>query len=796
MALKPQPAAPVELFYSYAHEDGKLREKLDNHLSLMERQGLIKEWHDRDISAGDDWATEIDENLDSARLILLLVSDDFMASDYCYSVEMERALERHERGEARVIPVILRPVDWESSPFGKLQALPKDGKPVVEWRPRDRAFKDIAQGIRKIIKEFKPKPPSVTLIPRPPLVGFVARRDEQGRDILSRLREELAPQSSKLVTLWGPGGVGKTTLAAEAARSLADDFAGRLVWSSAEGRASYSLSTLLDDIATQLGRPDLRPLAPEPKKAQVHALVSDPPALVVLDNYETVAPDEQVNIEEWFTQSRCTSLITSRQRVAPTLSVNIAAMSREEAEELLERLVTQTQDPEIFSASVRQRVYETAEANPFLIRWVVAQIDLAKKPQDVLNDLTHGEGNAAERVFDRSFNLPQIGDDGRTVLLALSLFTPHATREALAEVSGFGNDLRRLEKAIEGLSSLWLVEVTEGNERLLLRGLRRELAKSRLSKDARADEFRERFVTYFLRYALEHKEPTPENYNVLEAEKDNLISATEVTFDYGDRKGVLPMAYVLASPVSGMLSVRGYWDEAVRLGEQALQTARSLQDEVEIAGLSHNVAVMYESRGELAKARRLYGESLEIARKLGDQRGIAITFHQLAMLAQGLGNLKEARQLYIESLETKKKLGDQNGIASTLHQLAMLRYMEGEPEEARRFFGESLEIAKRLGNQSSIASTLHQLAVLSQNQGGLDEARRLYNESLEIKQRLGEQSGIASTLGNLGVLAEDEGNKTEAARLFREALRIFEKLGSPEAEKVRRSLVRIESELD
>ena len=99
------------------------------HLGILKRQGVIRDWHDRKITAGTEWKGQIDHHLDTAGVILLLVSADFIASDYCYDVEMKRALERHDTGEARVIPVILRPVDgWQAAPFGKLQAAPTDGQ--------------------------------------------------------------------------------------------------------------------------------------------------------------------------------------------------------------------------------------------------------------------------------------------------------------------------------------------------------------------------------------------------------------------------------------------------------------------------------------------------------------------------------------------------------------------------------------------------------------------------------------------------------------------------------------------
>lgn len=145
----------VELFYAYSHKDERLRDKLETHLSILKRNGIISSWHDRKIPAGAGWTGEIDEHLNRAAIILLLVSADFIASDYCYDKEMMRAMERHELGEAKVVPVILRPCDWQGAPFGKLQGLPKDMKPVTSWTSRDEAFKSIAMGIRKVAEELR-----------------------------------------------------------------------------------------------------------------------------------------------------------------------------------------------------------------------------------------------------------------------------------------------------------------------------------------------------------------------------------------------------------------------------------------------------------------------------------------------------------------------------------------------------------------------------------------------------------------------------------------------------------------
>ena len=144
----------IEVFYSYSHVDEELRIQLENHLTILRRKEVITDWHDRKIDAGREWEGEIDAHLNTAHIILLLISSDFIASDYCYNVEMMRAMERHNAGEARVIPVILRSVDWQGAPFGTLQALPQDAVPVTRWEDQDEAFTNITEGIRKVVEEF------------------------------------------------------------------------------------------------------------------------------------------------------------------------------------------------------------------------------------------------------------------------------------------------------------------------------------------------------------------------------------------------------------------------------------------------------------------------------------------------------------------------------------------------------------------------------------------------------------------------------------------------------------------
>lgn len=149
---------PVEVFISYSHEDKLLRNQLAIQLSNLRRQEVIRDWFDGDIIPGMEWREQIQQHLEHAQIILLLISADFMASEFCYSIEMTQAIQKHKDGKARVLPILLRPTDFEGAPFAKLLMLPTDAKPITKWTNKDDAFEDIVKGIRRAINELKEKP--------------------------------------------------------------------------------------------------------------------------------------------------------------------------------------------------------------------------------------------------------------------------------------------------------------------------------------------------------------------------------------------------------------------------------------------------------------------------------------------------------------------------------------------------------------------------------------------------------------------------------------------------------------
>lgn len=153
-----------KVFVSYSHKDESHREDFEDHLVMLRRRGVIDVWHDRKILPGAEWKGEIDDNLEEADIVIFLVSPSFLASDYCYDVELKRALEKKDEGTAEIISILVRPCDWMGGGFAKYQALPKDAVPITTWDDPDSAWLNVVDGLKRHIDEFSER--NINLTPK------------------------------------------------------------------------------------------------------------------------------------------------------------------------------------------------------------------------------------------------------------------------------------------------------------------------------------------------------------------------------------------------------------------------------------------------------------------------------------------------------------------------------------------------------------------------------------------------------------------------------------------------------
>ncbi|MEI6501184.1 MAG: COR domain-containing protein, partial [Armatimonadota bacterium] len=209
----------LKLFISYSHKDEAFRERLEVHLKLLERTEKIAPWHDRRLLPGDDWKGQIDRNMETADIILLLVSADFIASDYCYDTEMDCMLKRASAGESRIVPIIVNDCDWTTAPFARVQALPSGARPVAVWSNAESAWTDVAKGIRSVINDIRRVAPPWSeqrlMLRSVELVNICC---------FGQSRLDLATEGSpcQFGLVFGPNSIGKTTLLRSIAIGLCD----------------------------------------------------------------------------------------------------------------------------------------------------------------------------------------------------------------------------------------------------------------------------------------------------------------------------------------------------------------------------------------------------------------------------------------------------------------------------------------------------------------------------------------------------------------------------------------------
>ena len=290
--------APIHIFVSYSHRNEDDKDRLVTHLKLMERQGLVAPWDDRQIAPAEEWEPAIKEHLERAGLIILLISADFLASDYCWGKELKRAMGRHDAGEAKVVPVFAQPCDWKGAAFGKLQGVPQDAVPISDFPNPEFGFAEAAKAIRQAVENLRSNPQSPVRDPQssialsrlPHGAEKLFGRDEE----LKRLDDAWADTGTHVVSIVAWGGVGKTALAVEWMVRLAQrDWAGverYFDWSfysqGTRGQGAASADIFIAAALAHFGDPDPQAGSAWDRGERLARLVAQRPTVLILDGVE------------------------------------------------------------------------------------------------------------------------------------------------------------------------------------------------------------------------------------------------------------------------------------------------------------------------------------------------------------------------------------------------------------------------------------------------------------------------------------------------------------------------------
>ncbi|HEY6540972.1 MAG TPA: tetratricopeptide repeat protein, partial [Ktedonobacteraceae bacterium] len=744
-----------ELFYSYAHQDERLRKELNNHLYNLKRSGLIVDWYDRDISAGTDWEQEIDSHLNTAQVILLLISPDFMASDYCFSVEMKRALERHEAGEARVIPIILKPVDWSGTPFSKLQVLPRNRKAVTSWRDRNAAFVEIASNVRETLKDLRKSSainrtsssiPASSPLPSPttPILSLSPLEEVQAlapvwnvpyarnprftdrEEILQYLHETFSRNTENSINqplaLSGLGGMGKTQIALEFAYRYREEYP-IVLWAKADSQEV--LTSELASFATLLKVPG------QQEQDQQYALVAvkrwlevHPGWLLILDNIE----DLQLAHEYLPTAPQGLVLLTTRSQVTHGIAkcLDIDKLDPDDGALLLLRRLGRLAADVLFDHASEQERDQAREiaimlgGHPLAIDQAGAYVD-----ENGGNLHRYPDLYARRRTYLLTTRGGLLPDHPESVATTLSLSIEKveqeddAALELLRCIAFLYPDTIPDELLEQGASQLgWRLQEVVSDplafERVI--GELRKYSLVRRNSDG-ATLTIHRLVQDVIKESMD--EPTQLQW------AERVVRAINQAFpkvefaNWGTCQQFLPQAqhcFLLTETWHFTFS--------------------------ESAQLVYKTGKYLEERGQYAVATTLIRQSLTIREQtLGmEHPEVAESLNELAILYWQQGHYSEAEPLIKRALAIREQVLGLNhpDTALSLNNLAMLysdqhRYSEAEPLIKR-----ALAIREQvLGlNHPATGASLNNLALLYRNQHRYSEAEPLINRAIAIGEQV------------------------------------------------------------
>jgi tetratricopeptide (TPR) repeat protein len=795
---------PIEIFCSYAHKDEALMQELEIHLSGLKRQGLVSTWHDRKIEAGTDWAQAIHAQLEQALVILLLVSPDFIASDYCYQIEMQRAVRRHEENSARVIPIIIRPCDWSHTPFARLQSLPRDGKPITTWENQDVAWHNVAAGIRRAIEDLplltESAPhadlPAIWNIPYPRNPFFIGR-DE----LLLRLHTQLQAGQTTAISqspqaISGLGGIGKTQMAVEYAYRYHQEYE-VVLWARAENQET--LISSYNTIATLLKLPEREVQEQEiTLQAIKRWLQTHRKWLLILDNADNLdlLPTYLPPIPGGHI------LLTTRawdmQRLASRIEVETLPLEQGTLF-LLRRAALIPPDAALDQARIEDRqtamqIVQELGGLPLALDQAGAYLEATgmslsqyrqvyqRHRRTLLRERRARVPDHPEPVTTTwSLSFKQV-EEHNQASAGLLRFCAYLAPDAIPEniitegaphlgprLASVATDPLKLGQAIEALRAYSLVQRDPQTQTLSVHRLVQAVVRDSMTAKAQT-QWKQRVVR-----AVNASCPNVEDVAQWDACERWLPHAQMCAIWIEQEDMTLPEAARLLNEAGYYLHLQARYEQAKPLYQSALTIReRALGSEhPDTATTLHHLAWLYRDQDQGERAELLYQRALAVReRALGSEHpSTASTLNHLAELYRSQGQYGRAEPLYQRALAIKeKKLGREHpSAANTLHNLAVLYQNQGQYEQAELLYLRALAIRDRMPGPKHpyAAGTLHQLATLYEAQGKYEQAELLYQRALSIRERhLGPQHpDTKTTLENYASLLRAMGRDEEAASL-------------------------------
>nr|WP_288210138.1 toll/interleukin-1 receptor domain-containing protein [uncultured Dysgonomonas sp.] len=484
----------VSVFISYSHEDETYKDKLEKHLSILKRNEIIETWHDRKIVPGEEWDKIIKQELESAQIILLLVSVDFLNSDYCYDVEIKRAVERHNSGEAVLIPIILRKCDWKDTSFSKIQALPKNADPVKSFNDEDEAFYSITEGIKSSISKLREKEKIKYTLANPNKIKNVEISYQIKNECdtppsvlhwVGRQKEidEIDLDLHKVVFISGLGGQGKSGLASHYVREVALKNGVWEFWDwrdcqEKENRIHTKIISIIVRItegrilANQISEATIDELIEllfqELGSRKIVFVFDNIDAYIEFENFHLIGAVDKLYKAALKRNHNSKFIFTCRSSINDVdpelLSIKLLGLSLEETKVLFDNYKLPYKSDDVQRLS--EKSFHLSKGHPLWLNLIIAQarrgLEIAESfIKDVAGHSTFQEDSLSSLLSNKILNAiwMTLNDKQKTLLLAFAEIVRAETEENLSKILNSELKYNQFSKAFSAIKKLNLVVV-------------------------------------------------------------------------------------------------------------------------------------------------------------------------------------------------------------------------------------------------------------------------------------------------------------------------------------------------
>ena len=790
-----------KIFISYSHKDEKWLQQLHVHLKPLSRLGKVDWWDDTKISPGLKWREEIEKALSAAKIVVLLVSPDFLASDFISEYELPMALKAAETEGATILSVVVSPSRFSNdNSLTQFQMVNAPSKSLIEMRKneRDRCWIKLVDCIENVlnspsdvsasstVRQNKSQTagviePSLVLPDIIPAVGVFIDRKEQKKNI----RRFLGDESRRLVVIQGLPGIGKTTLAAKLAGEVAKRFKA-IFWMTckADQLSSDVLFAKLDSFFERNGEQELRSIWNDPRtdhlETKINRLIrvlSVNSYLLIFDEFQNwMDSDFQVKnneVRKVLASILCTShqskvmLISDQKPLFDPIVFHLPLGSEIECE-LLKldnpssiKFLSET-GLEIHDQELLNRVVEHCDGNPFMMQVFSFLVKGShRSPEDLL---ASGE---TETKLASLFQVAtkDLGEDSLRLLQMLSIVRLALNEKQVRELTPSGG------KAIGLLLDRFLVTKNAQTHKFNVSTMVRNYIKGRISSSYQK-ELHKQAAEFYMK---QRSDKVPRNYEELQLGVEEAFHR----FSYGNCE-VGARAIVSIAP---LLLDWGYVELAEQNITQALRNTTDPSLKAQCLFLNGSIA---DLRGNYPQAIEHFKEALLLFEATGDNSSVAKTLFRIGRIYNALSRFaageESADKYFLRCIETCKKHSVKEGWAASLLGMAWNRQEQEQFSDVDEILGlyvQSIALAKESNDPETLSSAHRQIGfLLWSKRQQKDEAQWHYEQALQVSERNQLAKEIGSIHSELGYLYNDWGDYDKAEQCCRQAIQIFEAINN------------------